>query len=97
MVRYVLEDGGDVYLSDLDGACTAERVRETNCLESGCMIAGKVAQRAESCGQIGILGLGQLPDTNGKEEQSNHISRKAIVRARGYDTDLLCAVMQPRI
>jgi len=97
MVRYVLEDDGDVYLSDLDGACTAERERETNCLESGCMVARKVAQRAGSCIQTRNLGLGQLPDKNGKGEQSNRVSRTATWDACGYDTELLCAVMQPRI
>lgn len=46
MVRCVLEDGGEMYLSDLDGACAPARVMVTKCLESGFMIGGEDAQRS---------------------------------------------------
>jgi len=43
IVRYVLEDGDDVYLNDLDGDCAPARAREANCLDSGFMIGKSVA------------------------------------------------------
>lgn len=84
MVRYVLEDGGDVYLSDLDGAFAPARVREANCLESGFMVGGKAEA---ALGQIG-KSRPRSTSTHEREGQAvNQVARKAIVSVYGYETE----------